>query len=327
MDRRTALLDAAEQVLTEHGLTAAVADITSRAGVAKGTSYLYLSSKEDIVQAVQARLYDDYVGAAVKATARMEEVGWWRAVEQFVAEFIELDMSHRDWHRLVAQGWSAPAPLTESSQEMQRRRWRRNRAESRFGGDGGCPEAGPDAARRSGRLAVSRWRAGVHVRDGWPDAAELRTRRAQRRAPMVGITLRGLDHDLTLTEYATGSVRDETRGRYSSTPVNNGERRPAAAINGSASTMRAPRCCCRPLAPSPSSSRSRTRSWRSTPPPDRATRDKRSPAGPHPVVSQVPSPPTASELANTSGSARLSPEVSANPHEPPWSSPLSITLW
>lgn len=76
-------------------------------------------SKEDIVRAVQARLYDDYVGAAVKATARMEEVGWWRAVEQFVAEFIDVDMSHRDWHRLVAQGWSAPAPLTESSQEMQ----------------------------------------------------------------------------------------------------------------------------------------------------------------------------------------------------------------
>lgn len=37
-----------------------------------------------------------------------------------------------------------------------------------------------------------------------------RTRRAQRRAPMVAITLRGLNHDLTLTECATGSVRDET---------------------------------------------------------------------------------------------------------------------
>jgi AcrR family transcriptional regulator len=119
VDRRTALLEAAEQVLSERGLSATVADITTQAGVAKGTFYLYFSSKEDVIRAVQSHLYDDYLATAAKATARMQEVGWWRAVEEFIAGLVDLDIAHRDWHRLVGQGWSEPGPITESSQEMQ----------------------------------------------------------------------------------------------------------------------------------------------------------------------------------------------------------------
>ena len=52
--RRQDLLDAGEKVFLEKGVAGAtVEDITSCAGVAKGTFYLYFASKDDLLNALR----------------------------------------------------------------------------------------------------------------------------------------------------------------------------------------------------------------------------------------------------------------------------------
>ncbi len=54
--RREQLLDAAAAVIVEKGFTSmTVADVAERAGVAKGTVYLYFDTKEHLVTGLQAR--------------------------------------------------------------------------------------------------------------------------------------------------------------------------------------------------------------------------------------------------------------------------------
>jgi TetR/AcrR family transcriptional regulator, transcriptional repressor for nem operon len=57
--RRTDLLDAAQALVVEKGVAAVTLDdVTRRAGVAKGTFYLYFRSKDDLVTALQQRFSD-----------------------------------------------------------------------------------------------------------------------------------------------------------------------------------------------------------------------------------------------------------------------------
>jgi len=113
VDKRTLLLDAAEAVLVEHGLVGATIDhITSRAGVAKGTFYLYFRSKDEVVAALQQRHWDALMQAAVDAAAQLDGDGddenWWGVVDAFIETVIDFDFEHRAWHRLISQGWSTP---------------------------------------------------------------------------------------------------------------------------------------------------------------------------------------------------------------------------
>ena len=56
-ERRTELLDAAERLFAERGLNATtVADITEAAGVSKGSFYGYFASRDELVEALNARL-------------------------------------------------------------------------------------------------------------------------------------------------------------------------------------------------------------------------------------------------------------------------------
>lgn len=67
--RRGELVDAALEVFSSRGVTAAsVDDIVRAAGVAKGTFYLYFDSKDDAVNAVAERMVDE-VGDRVEAAA------------------------------------------------------------------------------------------------------------------------------------------------------------------------------------------------------------------------------------------------------------------
>ena len=109
VDKRAALLEAAESVLVEHGLSGAtVEQITARAGVAKGTYYLYFRSKDEVVLALQQRLWDRMMQAAVEAAGRLDSDDFWGAVDAFLETVVDFDLDHRDWHRLVAQGWTPP---------------------------------------------------------------------------------------------------------------------------------------------------------------------------------------------------------------------------
>lgn len=56
---RGLLLAAAEQEFAERGMTASVADIARRAGVAKGTVFRHFASKEDLVAAIVCNHFDE----------------------------------------------------------------------------------------------------------------------------------------------------------------------------------------------------------------------------------------------------------------------------
>lgn len=120
VDKRAALLDAAEAVLVEHGLTGAtVEQITSRAGVAKGTYYLYFKSKDEVVLALQRRLWDALMQTAIEASAKLDSEDFWGAVDTFLETVVDFDLAHRGWHRLIGQGWSPPvAQEVYNEQEM-----------------------------------------------------------------------------------------------------------------------------------------------------------------------------------------------------------------
>jgi AcrR family transcriptional regulator len=120
VDKRTALLDAAEAVLIEHGLGGAtVEQIAARAGVAKGTFYLYFKSKDEVVGALQERLWDGLLAASVDAVAQLRDDNWWEVIDAFIDTIVDYDLERRDWHRLVAQGWSGPgAAVAAREQQM-----------------------------------------------------------------------------------------------------------------------------------------------------------------------------------------------------------------
>jgi AcrR family transcriptional regulator len=68
--RRNDLLDAAQSLVVEKGVsTTTLDDVTRRAGVAKGTFYLYFKSKDDLVAALQQR-FSDRMAERIEAITR-----------------------------------------------------------------------------------------------------------------------------------------------------------------------------------------------------------------------------------------------------------------
>ena len=62
--RREEVLRAAEEILVERGLRAAtMSAVAARAGVAKGTTYLYFESKDELLAAVRSRYLDRFAAA------------------------------------------------------------------------------------------------------------------------------------------------------------------------------------------------------------------------------------------------------------------------
>jgi AcrR family transcriptional regulator len=113
-DKRSRLLEAAESVFVERGIAAATIDeITARAGVAKGTFYLYFKSKDDLVAALQRRLWAGHVAIATAAADEAATGDWWATVDELIEQVIDYDLEHREWHRLVGQ---SPSPLGDEEQ-------------------------------------------------------------------------------------------------------------------------------------------------------------------------------------------------------------------
>jgi AcrR family transcriptional regulator len=75
--RRGELMNAAKRLFLEHGVEATtVEQITAAAGVAKGTFYLYFSSKEELRAALGERFAQDHLARLEKAIAEHPEAGW-----------------------------------------------------------------------------------------------------------------------------------------------------------------------------------------------------------------------------------------------------------
>jgi AcrR family transcriptional regulator len=100
--RRDQILDAAEKVLVERGLgSATIADVADGAGVAKGTVYLYVDSRNDLLAALRARHVDRFkaaLGDALRGPAGLDPPD---RLDRFVDRFFEYAMAHRDLHHTL----------------------------------------------------------------------------------------------------------------------------------------------------------------------------------------------------------------------------------
>ncbi|MGL5929344.1 MAG: TetR/AcrR family transcriptional regulator [Dermatophilaceae bacterium] len=99
-DKRTRILTAARAVLAEHGYDgAAMADVATRAGVAKGTVYLYFPSKAALVSALSAQVRDQLLAAVGGALS--EDTTLAERLDRMVRAGVGVATAHRDVIRLL----------------------------------------------------------------------------------------------------------------------------------------------------------------------------------------------------------------------------------
>src|SRR3954452_3213778 len=98
--RREQLLDAAEAVLTERGLSATtVADVAQAAGVAKGTMYLHFESKAELLAGLRARYMQRLTDAAL--APETEEVSLQNLVHRLVSGLFDFSVANGRLHHLL----------------------------------------------------------------------------------------------------------------------------------------------------------------------------------------------------------------------------------
>jgi len=88
-ERPKQILDAALAVFAERGLAAArLEDIAKRAGVSKGTIYLYFANKEDLLRALAVDCADDLAKLADRIGPITADVHGFEELRAFLAEFV-----------------------------------------------------------------------------------------------------------------------------------------------------------------------------------------------------------------------------------------------
>src|SRR3954447_253002 len=98
--RREQLLDAAEAVLMERGLSAAtVADVAQVAGVAKGTMYLHFESKAELLAGLRARYMQRLTDAALAPEAA--EVSPQNLIHRLVSGLFDFSVANGRLHHLL----------------------------------------------------------------------------------------------------------------------------------------------------------------------------------------------------------------------------------
>src|SRR5580693_1785164 len=76
-ERREELMNAAQRLFLKHGVGATtIEQITTGAAVAKGTFYLYFSSKEDVLAALRGRFGQELAARIKGAVAQNREDDW-----------------------------------------------------------------------------------------------------------------------------------------------------------------------------------------------------------------------------------------------------------
>ncbi|HEX8100942.1 MAG TPA: TetR/AcrR family transcriptional regulator [Actinomycetota bacterium] len=95
--RRDDLLNAAVKVFAEKGIAGAtIADVAEAAGVAKGTFYLYFSSKEHLLASLRERFVSEIMAHAASYLDRFGREDWWELADAVIEGWIDFDLEHRD---------------------------------------------------------------------------------------------------------------------------------------------------------------------------------------------------------------------------------------
>ena len=107
--RRQELLDASVRVFAEKGVNrATIADITQAAGVAKGTFYLYFSSKEHLLAGLKERLVDEILEHATALNARVGQDDWDALLLAVVESYVDFMQSRQDMIQVLVQEGMTP---------------------------------------------------------------------------------------------------------------------------------------------------------------------------------------------------------------------------
>ena len=97
--RRGDLLDAAEAIILDRGLPALTVDeVTSCAGVAKGTFYLYFRSKEEVIAGLRERFVEQVLTAQNAALENVPADDWGALLETWIVEGIRGYLEHVGLH-------------------------------------------------------------------------------------------------------------------------------------------------------------------------------------------------------------------------------------
>lgn len=93
--RKLEIMEAAEQLLQDHGSRVRVEDVVRAAGVAKGTFFLYFPTWDDLLEAIRARLVAEFDAAHPQPTEVDGPVDWPGLVESQATAFIDFTRSRR----------------------------------------------------------------------------------------------------------------------------------------------------------------------------------------------------------------------------------------
>jgi TetR/AcrR family transcriptional repressor of nem operon len=118
-ERRADLLDAGQDVFVEKGVAASrLEDITSRAGVAKGTFYLYFRSKEDLLAALQERFSQRLADRITRAVEQVDD--WPGKLDACVKALFDDYAAEHDLHDILFAHLGNPhdAPDTEPARSQ-----------------------------------------------------------------------------------------------------------------------------------------------------------------------------------------------------------------
>jgi AcrR family transcriptional regulator len=108
-ERREDLINAAISVFAAKGLhEATVADVTKAAGVAKGTFYLYFTSKEHLLAALKERFVHEALEHAASLFERVGQEDWWGLVDATIESAIDFALERRDSIRIFVREGLAP---------------------------------------------------------------------------------------------------------------------------------------------------------------------------------------------------------------------------
>jgi len=103
--RRRDLLAAALRTFKKRGVADATVDeIVRRAGVAKGTFYLYFGSKEELIAALQEQSGREMLERVERVLARAGREEWRELAAALVGEMIAFYLERRDEFHLLAHG-------------------------------------------------------------------------------------------------------------------------------------------------------------------------------------------------------------------------------
>jgi AcrR family transcriptional regulator len=102
--RRQELMDAAVKTFKEKGISrTTVSDITTGAGVAKGTFYLYFDSKEQLLGALKERFVDEILEHANEHFQRVGREDWWGLVDSVIESWADFMLDRQDMIQVVMQ--------------------------------------------------------------------------------------------------------------------------------------------------------------------------------------------------------------------------------